>query len=57
MLIEITGKTLGDFNPEETRAQSMSPRWEEKNRAMMKDSRHREMVTVREQNPKPNSFM
>lgn len=26
MFIEITGKTLGDFNPEETRAQSMSPR-------------------------------
>lgn len=37
MLIEITGKTLGDFNSEKARAQSMSPRREEKNRAMMKD--------------------
>lgn len=46
MLIEITGKTLSDFNSEKTRAQSMSPRREEKKMSpRMKGSRHREMVT------------
>lgn len=57
MLLKITGKTLGDFNSEKTRAQGMNPRREEKNRAVMKDSRHTEIVTVREQTPKPNRFM
>lgn len=57
MLLEITGKTLGDFNSEKTKAQGMNPRREEKDRAVTKDSRHREIVTVREQTPKPNRFM
>lgn len=57
MLLEITGKTLGDFNSEKTRTQSLSPRKEEKNRAIMKENRHIEILTIREQSPKPNPFM